>query len=854
MAIRVPNFLLRAAARLSPRSRTPNLGRELREQATEAYWRRREQSHPRWSKIVNLCSVVWLFIIGYLRQNRILQRIFNSPVQFGCVCLSLFILIVIIENILFTCAQLPLIPTGTSRQTITVFPSLAVPVLAALLGFYLATVGIVLGNAYGDVAATVRELILKSSQTRRYLVSIGISIGAGLVLVLLQSVGLESFGYLTIGAYVLLVGLSGWAIVKLAFGAFGLMNPLQLRKEPLRALDRAIDDIARKGSLQDDSGLGDIATDANRALQDITELVFLTKERTWVDRGELAEMVTFLLVLVRRYVFNKHKLAPTSSWFERKPAYPRWVESDHLETSLALETSTPLLVRREPVPDWLERRAAELVSVALEACVVKDDVDASLGVTRTAAETAHVLARCYRIDDAIAFVEIIRDGCRKLESDSEVATTLSAEPILLLTELLLGWRDAIVAWPMEIHRVVSDTNWDRRSTHTVHIRGTDRERNIAQQLLKSIHSEHMIEGHRVTPDWYLRSALAHECILTLHNFVQDMPSLLQSFIDSPSGHQLSPEARVSNATRALQLLTEASLMAQDITNVIEELNELLHGHVAQPVIKLDELPGEIERLKGRVLEQIAKEVIAIEPEQSKSSPDYFGQAFFTIMHHTEESIATGQTDVTDFIFPRIIRATMTLYGHISSTYEPPLYDVGPTLLNTMIDLLELSGLGIIYAALRDDGSAESIRRSWTEWFEALDDPSNAARRILGLVDAAATGFPIVSMKRNQWSWRLSQEITDAGYAIPEYFGFGDPPEWNPPPLIKMLGVSGPLRITSIHPYIITAAEIIGPVSGESEAALRARPGLKHYFERRDSLGIRSSSNDIRGKNEENTID
>ena len=235
----------------------------------------------------------------------------------------------------------------------------------------------------------------------------------------------------------------------------------------------------------------------------MAELIDLTNARASVDRGRLAGMVEQLLALVQFYAQRKHLLAPTSDWFIREPVYPKWVEGNHSEIAIALKTSTPLQARLEPSANWLERSSAELASSALEACVVANDRDSALRITVHVAATAHILARSYRIDDAFAFSAIVRDRCWSIKVKNSAAVAAAAAPPLFLANLLLGWREAIINWPEEIRAVVNETKWDRRSTKTVRIRGSNRVWNAAQQLLREVKAEQDIQGRRATPDWYL---------------------------------------------------------------------------------------------------------------------------------------------------------------------------------------------------------------------------------------------------------------------------------------------------------------------------------------------------------------
>ena len=233
---------------------------------------------------------------------------------------------------------------------------------------------------------------------------------------------------MTVIAYALLFVFSGWAFFQLAFGAFNLFNPIVLSTEPLRALYRAISRLDSKGLLRDEAVLRARAQEANGALGTLANLIDLTSKRASVDRNELAPMVKNLLLQVQFYAGSKHLLAPTSAWFISEPVYPKWVETNHSMVSAALKTSMPLQTRMEPVVDWLERRSAELASAALEACVVVDDRDAALRIITVVASTARTLARCSRLDDALALTAIVRDRCWGLQSENAAADTVAAQP------------------------------------------------------------------------------------------------------------------------------------------------------------------------------------------------------------------------------------------------------------------------------------------------------------------------------------------------------------------------------------------------------------------------------------------
>ena len=153
---RVIAKLRRSSSQLGWRSRRRDLRRELKEQSTEKYWRRRDRARSRRFRPLDVLGGV---ILSLLREFA-LGGLLLAPV-------------VVLDM------GLSLAPSEDSASRLGAFPTLAVQVTASLLGFYLASVGIVLGTSYRDVSNDVRDLVLRSSRTRFYLRAIGMTIGGG---------------------------------------------------------------------------------------------------------------------------------------------------------------------------------------------------------------------------------------------------------------------------------------------------------------------------------------------------------------------------------------------------------------------------------------------------------------------------------------------------------------------------------------------------------------------------------------------------------------------------------------------------------------------------------------------------
>ena len=754
------------------------------------------------------------------------------------------IVVVAIESALVHFVSSSIVLDSKTAPLLTGFITVAVQVSASLLGFYLASVGIVLGTSYDNVSAEVRSLVLGNARTKWRLKTIGSAIGIGLALLLLQPLITISFGYITVLLYVVLVTLSGWAFIQLAFGAFHLFNPTELAKEPLRELHRVIIRLESSELLEDDKALTAIALMANRDLRILAELVNLIGSRKLVDRGALARTIQCLLNLVELFSEKKHLLAPTSGWFLTEPVYPKWVEADHSMMSIALKTSMHLEPKMEPIVDWFERRSAELVVAALRACVDANDQVSALTITRSVILTVQRLAQRLSFDDAIMIAEVVRDACWTDQGDKEAASAVAIEPPLLLANILLGWKHALNSWPKEVKAAVRNSEWHRVKVSAVSARGPKRVWDVAQRLHREVHAELAIEGHRVTPDWYLESTLAAECILSIREFADQLPILLKSFT-CPTHSLSSSKVKVAVALQSLQTIRKAELVVEAIPQAVASLEQLIRGHDKQSCPELKNLLCRVSASEEPLLRRIANSVTELNPDQASSEPDLFGEALFRLNHHLEQEIATGESDNLQRRFQQVILASFKMYMYMKATYRPPTYRVHVANLNPVLDILELSGLAIIYEVLRSDDSAEQVRQAWKSWLE--ESGKAKALEILDILDVAEGSFPPVSdssIVRFAWNRRLSDKIQKAGYWPSQYCPGVSLPSWNAPRFIKMLELNSSFSNSRIYPRTIFVARLIVQFAGEPEEKLRARPGLRHYYEESDIL----DKNDLEAAN------
>ena len=166
--------------------------------------------------------------------------------------------------------------------------------------------------------------------------------------------------------------------------------------------------------------------------------------------------------------------------------------------------------------------------------------ESALKITRAVALTAQTLTSFSRFDDALVLADVVRDRCWSSRVENKTAFVVAAEPPVIMTSLLLGWRKALESWRDEIDAAVAATRWDRFNTGIVAIRGPARVGTAAQRLLREVQAELEIEGRRVTADSYIEFALAGEFFSVLRAFTEEFPRRLTEYFAGPCAPRSSP--------------------------------------------------------------------------------------------------------------------------------------------------------------------------------------------------------------------------------------------------------------------------------------------------------------------------
>lgn len=731
------------------------------------------------------------------------------------------------------------VPLGDERPPMGEFPKLAAEVTASLLGLYLAAVSIVVGTVYQDVSAEIRSLVLGGATTRLRLWLMGTALGAALFLVLLESVSIP-FGTISLGAFALLLAFAAYAFIQLAFGSLNLLDPLALVSEPLAQLARSLSRLDRLEKAHDALRRRE-AQGIQYRLHLLSQIVKESQMRSAISTSKLTTLARDVANAVVLYSYQRHRIPTNSGWHLPAASYPRWVESDNSSTDLAIHVGVPLQGKEEPDLFWLEAELGGLMAEVLAATVKAADRDAALTVLSLAGNSGAQVAALRYPDAADVYCRAVARMCREVPTDGKAGRAVQGEAPMLLMSRLLGWGQGIEQWPREIQESASET------THGAIVGPMHGPRRVLQavtDLRTQLEAEIMIEGKCISPAWYLRAALADSAILAIREYCRDLPKAVREHSSLSGSADLPATNTVALCTQSIQLLEKAQLTVDRMASAVPQLEQFRGENAPVETPEFDAARIELSTIRTQVFRQLAAQLPQLEPSSDRSTPDWFGDAHYRCLHECADAIAMGDVGSVRGLFPAIMLASLRLDTYVRTTYTAPTYQVNSAVLDPLLDLLEISGLALIYGEVRRDTTANPITESWNRFLTDQADTQMLASAYLDLLDLSRPGVGLGlsprSITRTAWEMRLSRDMIDRGLVRPRHSPFSEPQDWQAPEIAQLLNMSEDYPTSSIDPRVLFAARVLAPASGESDADLRRRPELRQYYEQLDFLHRRRS--------------
>lgn len=667
---------------------------------------------------------------------------------------------------------------GVQADELSLFGTIA-QIAGVFLGLYFTAVSGIAATVYADVPGEVRLLLTREKLGSVYIKIVAFLGAFALVLSTAKVIGIQ-IGLVNTAAVGLLAALSIYAFVMLGLRTFYFFSPDTLTGYVVKDV-LPLFEAARRGRLGSKHRAipFNYQRQAEELLSTLRSVVRLSATRASVTERALLSIVVNNLYLLYLYESLKGDIETTSLWFKQRLEFPSWLTADRSMVQMAVHTQTGIQAKQVGDRQWVERELLDVLRTTIGALLDRPDraraveafehlvarsrnlgsqlsVDETLMLAELSTGLAgeHLAARPEhdRTVESIAIADLsssvlmqlvlgMSDRLRPMTADSFASETAALDPIASLSS----------AWPPEI---------------------INQREYVGERLAR----ERIVEGRRVSADWYVRQLLA----LSMSRFVarvipiliaelEKMPESVQSRLDSQQ-----PIIAAAIVQRGIESCQKFSVHLDEFSACLERIATLRRA-MDVPWVETDweDAQRRVGEVRTKLLLLTAKIAIEVSTVDTGGEiPDYFGASYRFLVEECFQNILGDQEKTFGRLFPAFFAASLSAHERLSR--ELAAYDDRTKIIfstEPLDDLLEISGYALLENELGRGGCWASTKQLWDKYLES-QERTQFFTFLFAVISYRGGVFGIKpgDIGRTTWQQMFRQHLADLGLLRTRRYG------------------------------------------------------------------------------------
>lgn len=708
-------------------------------------------------------------------------------------------------------ALMPKQMNGILRLDATIYVMLLTTIAGitgVFLALYFTTLSLVAISYSEPHHSEIRNLVINNAVSRGYL----------FLLAHLGATALFGLAFLAIGfppsfslmAYVLLIA----AIVIFSFFLLGrhifkFLDPRDLVNTPnanfIKAVKRATIAGGRSNQPAFQHHFKKKALYELYRLECLIEFALSQSARSEIVR----DLCIKLLNILGKYVMDSGKIPSLSMWFPRKRVFQKWGFTSSIQTDIALRTGTT--PQPEEKPDYLFvcNAISRMVRKSMEYLLKAGDYSEAFAILIGIYNTMGQLGENLAIDEARHLLSEVRDvifsddiGMHVVETNdqSQAMSMASAYGACILNLAISASQN------LETRSVdeILDSYDDLRLPSTKQLYKRKHPREVLR-FLEEFHQKLLFEckteGRVCSSDWFLREHLARRYADFIWHLSEQLVQCVNDFCVQPVEKLMKANVLWASA----ELLRSSIETTKKVKFRITALSELHQKLATKQVTKEDWINAKFVTLEQKlksVESELLGNVANVAPKLTSDTdvgeaPDYvgifrayLGDALVSKMERQDanqfESLFGGLFKTTFEVASRHIKAKDE---HFSKPHMKIAFD-------TIIDLLDLSGLALLFSELYGSSFYEIVKKEWDAYFDTKHDGKLAIQFFYNAIDIVLQ-LPALSPSgtgRFNWERSFIRAMANAGFDVE-----GRMSRWEGEEKARTEHASR--IIQSIHPYM-----------------------------------------------------
>ena len=643
------------------------------------------------------------------------------------------------------------------------------------IGLYYAAISVLGSAIYAKVPNNIRDLLAKEQVGNAYMRCIAVFTYFGVCLLIFYAVGLEPV-ILAIPLLLLGTGLTIIGFVRLGARAFYLSDPTALSGRLFEQLRQCHLQMQAGGYRWSDQSFQNHAHEvAQGAIDTLTTVSKIAEKEPHLNSRPFAGLCQNLLLFLRYYEMLKKSIPTDSLWYAKRYVHPDWYRTGDTETSLAYDTATTL--QPKPVSDsrWIESAILPIVKRCIEINIENNRYAIANELLDELDAYVQILAGEHQVEHAFNLINDVFSWCEKLifiKGDKTIVEK-SLEHMKMCEQLatmpinvLLAYTRAIESYGREaILQRVCRIKWKSeksiyRAEFAVHVLEQ------LEWLRLKLEFEERVEGHIVSPAWYIQELIAQQevknLLTTMNCFYEKTCGFYKHWIETATSSKRPWLAAIIISTE-LEYWNKLNHHANTLDHLWNDLNsDRRIEDLPWPSLDIDNL---VEKRKQREKELLtlmsAKNILLSLISRPESYPDFAGQFLHTVGEAILTAMCKNDCDMVETLFTGYFYGS-TLQFEQQKPKEAKFDRQSQIDLKIavapLLDLIDISGYVYLLSEYHDTPCLkEAVVKVWDEYLD--QDLTQLQLRFLAIaISYTESTFEIAhrSVNRTRWQQMIQQ--------------------------------------------------------------------------------------------------
>jgi hypothetical protein len=644
--------------------------------------------------------------------------------------------------------------------------------LTAIFSIYFATIGIILSTGYTKLRRDIIQLLTTEQVGSAYSQVLVLS-----AVFCLSATALHLFGFepglfvYTMGTFLTVI--SSLALFPLGQRLFNFFNLNQLaRSEILPRIARNIQGAANpKNSVS-------LANHHSKAARSAFEQLCYIDDRMKGEKVGLGDNLPALnddyTMLLLHYLHQKHRIDHQSYWFPRRKIHKQWFLAGDTATSMALQTSSQLIVEEEASHQWLENEIIKRLAGHIELALEIGDFGLGLNLINRFSSRISTYAEQFQFDIGMLELQKMKLLIEKSFASSDIITNheeakmrigIADSWAALGSTLCFETLRRMITFEKELRQFFENDVWTEKS---LQILPAFLQVEMAF-IIERIDFEREMEGQRLSKPKYVQQLAVQ---ILLRQYAKILPTvckfygtMVPDFVNLLTKNKMS-EAATQVILASLHDHWKLPQWFDELSKLLEKYGEYEHysgKHYALPKIDTIEMAKQLASTRDEAIAKLGQADIIghiFEHEHNDELPDHFGQIYFELAEACIHSLEINDEDKLNKVFPMFMSLTL-----LTSEFKfvNPALNVNQEyrlhLISSVInDLASILGFAIIYSAYHDNLKlSETVLNLFNLWIEQVSDKQQSLKRMVMLSNPYSFSMSASPRELIRTNWKMAFE-------------------------------------------------------------------------------------------------